>query len=469
MSACATDRIPNRPAVLDYAGPVDWQILQQTDGAASFSLSGRLHLPPKSENAAAQFPIVRLVCEDTSSPVTAECGWRRAERFDAATGEFGHRIEGVPAGGLYRLEIGMAADARFLPFGILHVVHALGVGDLWVLAGQSNSAGIGSGLAYDPPELGVHLLANRERWQLAMHPLNDPTESFHPNVEGRALHSPNLAFAKALRRELGYPIGLIQTALGASPLSRWNPAEEGSLYRNMMHCIALAGGRVRGILWYQGCSDTQPEQSASYGERFAHFVRSVRRDLGDPGLPFITTQLNRVWEDKSPEVALGWSRIREVQRRLAGELERVAVVPTVGLPLCDGIHNSAAGNLELGARYAAAALGMVHGRPIVWRYPEPRSVRRSAPATIELDFAHVASTLQVITTQLRDFRVEDDEGPLGITGWSLSGRSLLSLTVDRPLASGARVSSCVGSRPDPSLFDFTEHRPALAFHEWPVE
>ena len=351
---------------------------------------------------------------------------------------------------------------------IAQVVHCIGGGDLWVIAGQSNAAGIGTGLAEDPPELGVHMLRNDEQWSLAIHPLNDATGSTHPNVEKRPLHSPNLAFAKRLRRELNMPIGLIQTSLGGSPLAAWNPEENAFLYRNLLHCVRLAGGAIRGVIWYQGCSDTGVSQAETYADRFATMVNALRRDLDSPDLPVITTQLNKTWGGPNEEVDRGWSLMREAQRTMPGRIANLGVVPTVGLPLCDGIHNSTAGNLELGQRYAVTALGMVYGRPLPWRYPEPTEVTLRGDRRIVIRFEHVASHLSLIRPNAPDFRVEDEHGVVSVVEAWVELRDTLVLKLERAAAGGMHVSSCYGKQPDPSLFDVREHRPALGFTNVPV-
>lgn len=224
--------------VLIEKGPLDWQIFQQQEGRASIAAEGRFAL---REGEAFSRPTVwlRLVREDSGLTVT---GWQKAQMLPE------NRWKGAlsaPAGGLYRLESCLAEeDAAALEWGVRgDMRHHLGVGDLYVIAGQSNSAGYGKDPFYDPPELGVHLCRNSLRWDLATHPMNDSTESAHPvNTEGaNSGASPYLSFAKTLKRELGYPIGLIQTSLGGSPLSRWNLNENGDLYRGMMEAIRAQG------------------------------------------------------------------------------------------------------------------------------------------------------------------------------------------------------------------------------------
>lgn len=62
---------------------------------------------------------------------------------------------------------------RPIPCG--DMIHHLGIGDLFVITGQSNSAGYGKDPIFDPPELGIHLLKNNGRWDMASHPFNDST------------------------------------------------------------------------------------------------------------------------------------------------------------------------------------------------------------------------------------------------------------------------------------------------------
>lgn len=204
-----------------------------------------------------------------------------------------------------------------------------------VIAGQSNAAGCGRGSFYDPPELGIHLLRNNGRWDLASHPFNEATGSIHPeNLEAtNPGHSPYLAFARLVKREVGYPIGLAPTALGGSPLRSWNPEEDGYLYRNMLRTVALAGGRVKGVLWYQGCSDANSADAATYLNRFASMVRHLRHDLDDPELPVLTVQLNR-YTGEMPELQedQAWSALWEAQRRAGEEIPSLYVVPSLTQP-----------------------------------------------------------------------------------------------------------------------------------------
>jgi hypothetical protein len=169
----------------------------------------------------------------------------------------------LPQGGLYRIEVRAAEHLDSLEWSpALAHVHHVGVGELYLLAGQSNMSGYGRDFAYDPPELGIHMYGNDGQWKLAVHPLNDSLNTIYPeNKELTCGTSPALSFARAVKRWLKVPVGLIPAALGGSALAPWHPKEDGRLYRGMLRRLSQTGA-VSGVLWYQGCSDAN-EQNAT--------------------------------------------------------------------------------------------------------------------------------------------------------------------------------------------------------------
>lgn len=452
--------------VIIEAGPQEWQIVQRDDrGVGCISLAGRwvFETPGQVE--------VRLAEEDTGAPVCPALDWHPVET--RADGTWSTELTGIPSGGLYRLETRFRAvdnpAGEWSARGDMR--HHLGVGELWVIAGQSNSAGYGRGPVHDPPELGLHLLRNDERWALATHPLNESTDTRHPvNREGaNPGHAPYLHFARILKRTLGCPVGLVQTALGGSSLGQWNPGD-GGLFRNMVHCVGLAGGRVRGVVWYQGESDASPELGATYAARFGHAVAAWREALSLPDLAVVTVQLNRVTAGMTAEGDLGWSLVREAQRQVARSLKGVAVVPATDLPLSDGIHTSPAGNMILGERMARAALVLVYGQPLCYRAPEIMQARRIEDGRgLELSFDHVESRLDTLEPTRHSYRVEEDGVPVPVEEVTYPGGGLVRLRLARPLVRSAVVHAGWGMNPAPVPIDMERLMPILAFHGMPVE
>ncbi|MSR81807.1 MAG: sialate O-acetylesterase [Candidatus Latescibacteria bacterium] len=453
----------NTGAIIDQ-GPSDWQIIQQdASGFGALSLKGRwIHPEPGRVE-------VRLVREDTGIAV---CDWQPATT--QADHTWSAEITQIPAGGLYRLETRLNHQGNLAGEWSIRgdTRHFLGVGDLWIIAGQSNSAGYGRGPYHDPPELGVHLFRNSEQWALATHPMNDATDTRHPvNREGgNPGHSPYLHFGRILLQELGHPVGLVQTALGGSPLSAWNPAQgQAVLYENMVQCAKKVGGRVRGVLWYQGESDAGTEADAtSYAQRFAQTVAAWRQALGDSQLPVLTVQLNRVFQVADEGSHRRWTQVREAQRQVARTDKRIAVVPALDLPLSDLIHISPAGNLLLGERLARAALGLVHSKTIEYRAPDLQAASRVDAQTIELHFAPVTSRMDSLDLTSHSFRVEDAEGEVPVAQVVFSQDARIQLKLSRPLSGKAQVHGGWGYSPTTVPADMERFIPMLGFYGVPV-
>ena len=444
------------------SGPAPFQIIQQdADGFGRMKCCGRWRY--EEQQGIVQ---LRMVREDDGTVVSVDTGWQDATEQDDET--WSHTFHCVPAGGLYRIETRLVIDpngVEWSPHG--DTIHHLGVGDLWIIAGQSNAAGYGRGPVYDPPEPGVHILKNDETWDIAAHPLNDTTQSRHPNLEhANPGHSPYLRFAKELRAALGYPIGLVQTALGGSSLAMWNPDEnpEAPLYHNLIHCIKLAGGRVRGMVWYQGESDCGLELAHSYERRFAAFITRLRTALDFPDLPVVLTQLNRHTGETDVEGHRGWSVMREAQRR-AVALGHVAVVPAIDLTLSDGIHTSSDGNLLLGSRNARAALGMAYCREIHWQAPDVTAGRLiDDGAAIELFFTSVTNRLAFLGPGEHDFTVEDADGFVGVKSATCPACDRVRLDLYRPVVSPVKVHGAFGAYPSSNLRDAETNVPILGFY-----
>jgi hypothetical protein len=448
------------PTLAITSGASEFQIYQQDrTGRADIHLAGTWEAPKGCRNIRV---LVQMQSEEDGAAVPGAEKWAAAGKVGRGT--WSHVLRGIPAGGLYQLQTRIAwtaPDGRAQEAGG-PVVHHLGVGDIWLIGGQSNAAGCGRGFVEDGPQLGVHLLKGGRKWDLAVHPFNDGAGS-----------SPYLKFAKVLQQKLGYPIGLIQAASDGSALERWHPEEsaQADLWHNMVRCVKLAGGRIRGLQWYQGCHDAtvpaKPHWAERYGERFARFIELARREFGD--FPVIVAQINR-WTDVLlvEECHRGWSKVREHQRHVE-RIGRACCVPTLDLAVSDGIHNSSASNVVLGERLARAALGMVYKQPVAWRAPD---VERAAAAdrgrAVVLEFKHVASRLILIGLGLQDFRIEDADGAVEVTKTICTGATV-RLELARPIRGKAQVHGAYGASPEVGIRDSNTNLPMLGFYGLPVK
>jgi len=198
-------------------------------------------------------------------------------------GEWAARIADLPTGGPYRIELALAGEGGEQVAAVDYVL----VGDLWILAGQSNMVGRAELKDVEQPDELVHVLKPKSGdWDLAKEPIHERVER-NDMVIGAGL---GLPFAKELVRRTAAPIGLIPTAVGGTSLWQWDPALKTkgreSLYGNMLLQFEAAGGHVRGMLWYQGEADAQPDRLAQYLDRFRDCVRRSF-GLAKPGSPYL--------------------------------------------------------------------------------------------------------------------------------------------------------------------------------------
>ena len=252
------------------------------------------------------------------------------------------------------------------------------VGDLWVLAGQSNMEGVGDLSEVETSHPLVHSFQSRESWAPAEEPLHWLGESPRPvhhvlwgqpvptevplrdpaRAKGAGL---GLSFAKARVEQRGVPVGLVPAAHGGTSMQQWDPASKGqgghSLYGATLERVKAVGGKVAGILWYQGESDANPTDAALYESRMTTLVQSFRADLGQPDLPFYYVQLGGFVTDPDPGLVSGWNSVRESQRTWQSSLSNVGMVSAIDCGLDDGIHIDTAGLKTLGKRLAAVASG----------------------------------------------------------------------------------------------------------------
>jgi hypothetical protein len=281
------------------------------------------------------------------------------------------------------------------------------VGDLWVLAGQSNMEGVGDLINVETPHPRVHSFQSREQWAAAEEPLHWLGESPRPihhaiwglpmpaspaprettRAKGSGL---GLTFAKTLTEATGVPIGLIPSAHGGTSMQQWEPSRKGmggdSLYGATLERVRANGGKVAGILWYQGESDANPSDANLYESRMTALIEAFRADFGQPELPFYFVQLGGWVSDPSPDYVKGWNSVRESQRVLSCALPNVGMVSAIDCGLDDGIHIDTPGLKALGRRLAAVALG--HPAPAL-----KSVIRDDAVHQLRVSFANVQGNL----------------------------------------------------------------------------
>ena len=336
----------------------------------------------------------RLIAKSSSAG-----SWHKAEiRGTSFTGV----MDDLPVGGPYTLEV-EALDLGGNPVTRAHVSELL-VGDLWVMAGQSNMDGYGKLVDLEMPHQMVHAYYYNESWDIARDPLCSLNESIDPvhweiqdaderaefNRKNRAFRETGaglgIRFGKDLMKATGIPVGLIVCSHGGTSMAQWNPdlkAQGGnSLYGSMLRRIRAVGGKITGCLWHQGeCDALYAPEGQVYKDELRRFIERLRADLQSPTLPFIYAQLGPLYHFEDPTAgAIGWNAVQNDQLSLESELRNIAMVPTIDCSLSDVIHLDAGSLRKVGARMAGMARRLCFGEADIDSGPRPMECSLSSRA-----------------------------------------------------------------------------------------
>jgi hypothetical protein len=263
----------------------------------------------------------------------------------------------LPAGGWYRV-IMEAIDGTGKIASAVEVEH-VGAGEVFVTAGQSNSAN--SGTVHIAPKSDLVSARGRDGWIFAKDP--------QPVAAGEG-GTPWPSMADALVETLHVPIGLISVGVGGTAVATWMPGGKQSRWKwlarftkannfpRLEWAVQVAGVRgARAVLWHQGESDSI-EHTAT--EIYATRLRAVIAGSRSSAIWNIPWLVARAGFHTSPNPG-------EVQAVVAGQ---EAVVDNTGIfqgPTTDDmlglqwrapdlVHFNEAGLVEHGQRWARAIL-----------------------------------------------------------------------------------------------------------------
>jgi pimeloyl-ACP methyl ester carboxylesterase len=253
--------------------------------------------------------------------------WQKLAGIEPGATEFRAELN-APAGGWYRLEVRVRhASTIASEASVEHV----GVGEVFVIAGQSNSANYGE--ERQQPKTGLVASFHDGKWQLA----NDP--QLGAGGSGGSFIPP---FGDTLVERFKVPVGIIATGVGGTSVREWLPRgtqfpnpptgtgnvnrlatgeweSKGTLFENLVSRMKQAGPHgFRAVLWHQGESDAnQADASRTLpGELYRKFleqlIRDSRREAGwempwfvaqvsyhtpsDPGSPDIRAAQQALWK-----------------------------------------------------------------------------------------------------------------------------------------------------------------------------
>ncbi len=267
-----------QPTTLD--SPRDFQVFQrQTRSQGAVIVAGHTSLD----------------CDRAEGRLESPAPWQ-ALALDPKTGSL-HGDLRAPAGGWYRFELRLSKAGHTVQ--TMEVQH-VGVGEVFVVAGQSNATNYGE--VRQQTRSGMVAAFSGQEWGIA----NDPQPGVQDNSKkGSFIPS----FGDALYEKYRVPIGVADVGHGSTSVRQWLPKgdrfstpptmpkfvhtgepgiweSDGVLFDGMMKMIsALGHGGFRALLWHQGESDAhQTGEHAITAEEYrrllARVIEASRREAG---------------------------------------------------------------------------------------------------------------------------------------------------------------------------------------------
>jgi hypothetical protein len=227
--------------------------------------------------------------------------------------------------------------------------------DVYLLIGQSNMSGRGTLTPSNAVSNDRIVKFTKDmKWEPAAEPLHFDKKSCGAGLA--------MSFARKMADAApDRTIALVPCAVGGTPLKRWCPG--GDLYKNAVKRAraALKDGELKGILWHQGCFDSNYITNAqTYAARLVPMVARLRKDLGAPDAPFVAGELPRflsryVGKHGHHE---HWPLVNAQLAEAVKKIPNAALVSSEGLDDCrsDLIHFETPSLRRFGERYADAFL-----------------------------------------------------------------------------------------------------------------
>jgi len=231
----------------------------------------------------------------------------------------------------------------FLPF-----LASATVTNIYILAGQSNMAGRGELTDANRIDMSRIIVWVQEggggHWEPAVEPLH------HDNPNAGA--GPGASFARAMAdADPDVVIALIPGAVGGTSMY-YQLADYCGRSAQSAKIASWTGPQVKGVLWHQGCSDSDTQANVdAYSNNLQRVIKTYRDNW--PTIPIVVGELGRylVTNNTCPY----WSQINQKMHDVVACTPYTAIVTSEGLtPKADNLHFDTPSARTLGTRYATA-------------------------------------------------------------------------------------------------------------------
>ncbi|MBL8829651.1 MAG: hypothetical protein JNM18_21920, partial [Planctomycetaceae bacterium] len=287
VTLCATACQTLWAADLEITSPRDFQVTQRATPA-----KGQIRIAAQLAIDVATDAVIETRL--SAAGAASQAAW---QRFNAKIAD--RTITGLleaPAGGWWRLGLRVSQSGRVVAEG---QVEHVGIGEVFVIAGQSNSANHGE--EKQSPQTGRVATFDGMAWRLA----HDPQPGASGN--GGSFLPP---FGDEIVKQQQVPVGIVACGIGATSVREWLPkgttfpnpptlvgrverlpdgqwSSKGAAFEMFVARMKSLGPHgFRAVLWHQGESDANQKDPTRtlpgnlYREYLTHLITASRRAIG---------------------------------------------------------------------------------------------------------------------------------------------------------------------------------------------
>ena len=203
------------------------------------------------------------------------------------------------------------------------------------------------------------------------------------------------------------------------PLASWGP---GNLWNGMI--APLAPFPIRGVLWYQGESNSALERWPLYDRIMRTLIEDWRRQWGQGAFPFLYVQISNF---KSTPLE-DWASLREQQVKTLG-LRNTGMAVTIDIGNPDDVHPT--DKADVGHRLALAARALTYGESSL-EFSGP-TFRQATPegSSIRAWFDH-AKGLAAKGGEVTSVEVAGSDGKFAPAKATVDGETIVAVSPDVP-------------------------------------
>lgn len=247
-------------------------------------------------------------------------------------------IANVPGGGWYTLIVNAGSESK--------TVEKVGVGEVFITGGQSNSCNFGGEKTTAQSDLVSAYNPNTNTWQHCED--SQPSESGFNTGNGGGSAWPSMG--DALTQKTGVPVGFVSTGVGSAKIEELRTKHYFAI-KNAINDLKPYG--YRAFLLHQGEADTDGTKREKYLTSLQQLIAQTREDAGY-NLNWCIAQVSYAWSNYNNTKKM--ESMKETQRAACND-ETIFVGPTTDdlqgeYRHTDNLHLSKLGLIEHGKRWA---------------------------------------------------------------------------------------------------------------------